>query len=165
MSLWEEGLANAEPSFRVPIPDITSDPASGPYVSVQFNQDWLLAVCGCILQLCQPPSWAVSDPTELAAVLERATALINIFMGAEGNVVQEIGTASGTILAGTNTVLVPITFSLSHSSPPIVIVSGKDLETLAWVSDITETTCNVHMTVATNVVADTPSSLDWAAFS
>lgn len=161
MSLWNEQLEFAKPSFEEPVPDPGTDPTAGPLVCVQFNHEWLQYVCGCLLQLCQPPSWAITDPTALGAALVNATKLLNLFASAELCVPTENGIITLTILAGEGSVSQPIVFANTYAAPPVVVVSSNSEGIYASWSAVTTTGFTLTLACATPTPVDISCVGSW----
>jgi len=167
MSLWADGYAALEPvsSFKCGVADPGTDPTDGPLVCVHFNKEWLPLVLGSLLQLCEPVSWAITDPGTLADVLGRATELLNLFGQAGLCPVQEDGVLALTIPAGDASVSGDIVFSLTYATPPLVDCSGDNPDLIATWGDVTTFGFTLTITAATPVVTATMANVSWSTNS
>ena len=166
MSLWDEDMAlyGPRPSFVEPVADPGTDPAVGPLVCVHFNREWLPVVLGSLLQLCQPPSWAVDDADALNGLLGRATGLLDLFGAAEACPVIEAGTVSGTVAARTPYVDSDVSFAQTYSGNPTVVATGVTDKLNVTVQAISGTGCTLRLSFDTEVVGDTAVSANWLAY-
>lgn len=73
--MYNPRCTQAEPSFREPLADPGTEPLSGPLVCISVSKSWLAILAGCALQVCQPTSWAETDPVLLHDLLDRSYAL------------------------------------------------------------------------------------------
>jgi len=74
--LWDPESRYARSSYNEPLPDPGTDLAGGTFVCAQIPATAIPYIIGSLLQLLQPPAWAISDPTRLAEVLGQVTDLI-----------------------------------------------------------------------------------------
>lgn len=167
MSLWVENSIAREPqaSFPAGIADPGTDPSAGPLFCAHFNQNWKPLVLGCLLQLCQPLSWAITDEAALEDVLGRATKLLNMFGEAGLCEVIETGVVSGTIASRTPYLDVDVLFAKTHTSIPTVVTGSLTDKLVVTVSAITETGCTLRLAFDTEVVSDTAVLANWLAYS
>jgi hypothetical protein len=161
MSLWDESLDFPEPSFREPVTYPVTDPTVGPFVRVEFNQEWAQLVSGCILQLCQPPSVASLDPAVVDPAMENATRLLNLFMAAGAGMPSEYGDVALTILAGTASITTAVVFTYVYTSIPVVVVASNSEGLHASWSDVTLLGFTLHLTCATPTPADIIGQASW----
>lgn len=164
MSLWDEGQARfpPKPSFTQAVPAPSTDPGSGPLICVHFNQEWLPVVLGALLQLCQPPSWAVDDPDALNTVLGRATLLLDMFGQAELCPVTEDGIVTLTITAGNASASTTITFVQTYATAPLVDCSCDNPDLISSWSDVSTTGATLTITAATPVTESTSADVSWS---
>lgn len=167
MSLWAEDWVALEPgpSFKSGITDPGTDPSAGPLFCAHFNQAWKPLILGSLLQLCQPLSWAISDPAALEDVLGRATKLLDMFGEAGLCEVIEVGVVSGTIASRTPYLDIDVVFTKTHASTPTVVTGSLTDKLVVTVSAITETGCTLRLAFDTEVVADTAVLANWLAYS
>lgn len=167
MSLWEDNWVTGQPipSFRAGIADPGTDPEAAPLFCAHFNQAWKPLILGSLLQLCQPLSWAITDPAALDNVLGRATKLLNMFGEAGLCEVIEVGVVSGTIASRTPYLDVDVVFAKTHTSTPTVVTGSLTDKLVVTVSAITETGCTLRLAFDTEVVDDTTVLANWLAYS
>lgn len=167
MSLWEDSWAPfpPKPSFVESVSDPGTDPEEGPFVCVQFNQAWLPFVCGALLQLCQPPTWGLTNSSDPSGVLARATKLLNLFGLAGACEVTQRGIVPLTIPNGDAVVSTPITFPTPFPAIPIVIVATDNPDLVPAWSGVTPEGMTVELSAAVDVTEDTAGILSWVAVS
>ena len=73
----------ARTSYREPLPDPGTDLVSATVVCAQIPATAIPYMIGSLLQLLQPPAWAITDATRMAEVLGQVTDLI-IALGTAG---------------------------------------------------------------------------------
>lgn len=73
----------ARTSYREPLPDPGTDLISASVVCAQIPATAIPYMVGSLLQLLQPPAWAITDQTRMAEVLGQVTDLI-IALGTVG---------------------------------------------------------------------------------
>jgi hypothetical protein len=166
VSLWdgERAAFAPKPSFTQAVAAPSTDPGSGPFICAHFNREWLPVVLGALLQLCQPPSWAVDDPDTLNTVLGWATELLNLFSEAGACPTMESGTISGTVASRTPYVDLPVVFANTYATAPVVVATSLTARCDVTVSDISTTGCTFRLSFDTEVVADTDVAANWFAY-
>ena len=164
MSLWDKDLSGiARASFLERIPDPGTDPETGPFVCVRYNQAWHEAVIGCILQLCQPATWKDMTDVQVLEVLERATKLLNLFGFASSCPMKQDGLQAITILSGDAWGSVFVPFLPVFALVPHVDVSCDDGQVIASFSEEAVDGMIVTITAATPVVDPITAFVSWSA--
>lgn len=166
MSLWDAGLAAfaPKPSFTQQVAPPDTDPGAGPLLCVHFNQAWRPVVMGALLQLCQPPSWAETDPAALNTVLARATELLELFGEAGLCPVMESGTLGGTVAARTPSLDISVAFSQTYGAAPVVLATSRTDKLDVAVIALSETGATFRLSFDTEVVDDTAVAANWLAY-
>lgn len=163
--MWNPDYSFAVPSFAEPIEDPGTAPESGPWVCIRLSKTWQKILAGCALQVCQPPSWDLSDPDALADVLARSEDLLWLIATAEDCVPTQHGHVDITIAAGDGTHSAAITFGTAFLSTPDVVVSCNDVALAATWSSVSTSGVSVHLTAAIPVIVDTTATVTWAALA
>lgn len=161
--MFEPDWQAPEPSFRQSIADPGTEPDAGPLVCVFVSKSWQPILVGCALQVCQPQSWDVSDPTALADLLDRSYKLLLMIALADECVPSESGSVSITIPAGDGTASATVTFTGTYATAPQIVVSCNDITLAATWSDVTSTQFTAHLTASVPVTSDTTATVSWAA--
>lgn len=94
--MWDPEARYARTSYREPLPDPGTDLVSATQVSCLFPATAIPYVIGSLLQLLQPPAWAITDRSRLLEVLGQVNDLILIF-GTAGPPMQLQLSAAGVL--------------------------------------------------------------------
>lgn len=159
--MWDPDHLLADPSFGEPIADPGTEPTAGPLVCVALNYSWRAILAGCALQVCQPPSWAITDPDLLADVLRRSMDLLYLVATA-GPCVQS-ATVDITILTGNAYAEATVTFPQAYGDTARVVVSESTGLYIASVSSSSSTGCVMRITARFNVLVDSTATVTWMA--
>ena len=81
--MWDPESRYARTSYMEPLPDPGTALNTGTNVCVQIPATAIPYILGSLLQLLQPPAWAITDPTRMSEVLGQVTDLI-IAIGTAG---------------------------------------------------------------------------------
>src|ERR1035437_614061 len=81
--MWDPESRYAQTSYREALPDPGTALIGATSVCAQIPQTAIPYIVGSLLQLLQPPAWAITDPTRMAEVLGQVTDLI-IALGTAG---------------------------------------------------------------------------------
>lgn len=163
--MWDPDSERAETSFREPIADPGTEVDASPLVCIFVSQSWQKILAGCALQVCQPPTWAVDDPSALADVVRRGEDLLYRVATAGVCVPSEDGVVSITIPAGEATATAAVTFSGTYATAPVVLVSSDNFQLAATVSDRSTTGFTAHLTASVPVTSDTTANVLWGALT
>jgi len=74
--VWDPESRYARTSYNEPLPDPGTDLTTGARVCLQITQTAIPYILGSLLQLLQPPAWAITDSTRMNEVLGQVTDLI-----------------------------------------------------------------------------------------
>ena len=81
--MWDPEARYARTSYRDPLPDPGTDLVSATVVCAQIPATAIPYIVGSLLQLLQPPAWAITDQARMAEVLGQVTDLI-VALGTAG---------------------------------------------------------------------------------
>src|ERR1035437_209902 len=81
--MWDPESRYARSSYTEPLPDPGTNLVGATSVCAQIPQTAIPYIVGSLLQLLQPPAWAITDATRIAEVLGQVTDLI-IALGTAG---------------------------------------------------------------------------------
>ena len=73
--MWDPESRYSRTSYAEPVTDPGTAPGDDPLICIQVNAGWVPYICGCVLQLAQPPAWT-ADAAALPDLLGRVTDLI-----------------------------------------------------------------------------------------
>ena len=74
--MWDPESRYSQTSYKEPLPDPDTDLTGGAFVCVQILATTIPYVVGALLQLLQPPAWAITDAARMSEVLGQVTDLI-----------------------------------------------------------------------------------------
>ena len=74
--MWDPESRYARSSYNEPLPDPGTDLAGGTFVCAQIPATAIPYIVGSLLQLLQPPAWAITDATRMSEILGQVTDLI-----------------------------------------------------------------------------------------
>jgi hypothetical protein len=144
--MWDPESRYARSSYTEALPDPGTNLVGATSVCAQIPATAIPYIVGSLLQLLQPPAWAISDPTRMAEVLGQVTDLI-----------LALGTAGACMFRLTDTCL--LQYSLDGG--------------LSW-TDVTDWATNFPLCVRSNqarvvmqadiyppVPEETPDGTDW----
>jgi hypothetical protein len=81
--LWDPESRYARSSYTEALPDPGTDLIGATRVCAQLPQSAIPYIIGSLLQLLQPPAWAITDPTRMSEILGQVTDLI-VTLGTAG---------------------------------------------------------------------------------
>lgn len=81
--MWDPESRYARTSYRESLPDPGTDLVGATMVCAQFPASAIPYITGSLLQLLQPPTWAITDPSRMSEVLGQVTDLI-VALGTAG---------------------------------------------------------------------------------
>lgn len=81
--MWDPESRYARSSYTEALPDPGTDLVGATMVCAQLPATAIPYMIGSLLQLLQPPTWAITDPTRMAEVLGQVTDLI-VALGTAG---------------------------------------------------------------------------------
>lgn len=81
--MWDPESRYARTSYNEPLPDPGTNLVGAAVVCAQIPATAIPYLIGSLLQLAQPPTWAITDPTRMSEVLGQVTDLI-VALGTAG---------------------------------------------------------------------------------
>jgi hypothetical protein len=74
--VWDPESRYAQTSYRQPLPDPGTDLIDPAFVCAQIPASAIPYIVGSLLQLLQPPTWAITDHDRMSEILGQVTDLI-----------------------------------------------------------------------------------------